>query len=177
MNGSGRGQAENGTQTWSKATIGIPLFENRISPRCEYASRMLVLEIEGSREVSRSYINLTELNPLQKINFIIGQQINAVICAGISGFWKRMLDANRIRVIQASTYDVENALEQVTCRGSQTRQSGKGQHRRMGRGYRRKQAIQRGPRPRRCRRSRLSIAEPEAGPRRLKRPEMRNREQ
>ena len=144
----------------ANATIGIPLFEDRISPRCEYASRMLVLEVKGSKEVSRSYISLTEMNPLQKINFMIGQQIDAVICAGISGFWRRMLDANHIRVIQAPTFDVSRALKQATCRRHQDGQSGRRPHYGPGKGRKKRQVLRKGPKQRY---NRLSLDGPDTG--------------
>ena len=93
--------------------IAIPLFEERISPRCEYANRMIVLEMADGKEISRSLLNLTKLDPLQKMTFIIQQKINEVVCTGISGFWRRMLEANHIRVIQTLSFDVDEEVEGI----------------------------------------------------------------
>lgn len=75
----------------NKKTVAIPLFEERVSPRCEYASRLIVLEMAGRKEISRSVLNLAKLYPLQKVGSIIEQEISEIICVAISGFWRRML--------------------------------------------------------------------------------------
>jgi hypothetical protein len=121
--------------TAKRKVLAIPLFRDRISPRCEYANRMLVLQMLGRNEVSRSFLNLAKLNPLQKMNLIINQDINEIVCTGISGFWKRMLDANQIRIIQTSSFDLDEVLGNIADGVvlDQQRRLGKGRKRRTGR--------------------------------------------
>lgn len=99
--------------TDKRKIIVIPLFEDRVSPRCEYADRMLLLEMADRKEISRSFLNLAKLDPLQKMNFIVKQGINEVVCTGMSGFWRRMLEANHIRVIQTMSFDVNEVIDGI----------------------------------------------------------------
>lgn len=113
--------------------IAIPLFEEGVSPRCEYANKMIVLEMADRKEISRSLLSLTKLDPLQKMTFIVKQKINEVVCTGISGFWRRMLEANHIRVIQTMSFDVNEVIEGIRNDSSQDRRADtpKGGKRRM----------------------------------------------
>ena len=97
----------------SRTIVAIPIFEERVSPRCEHANRMIVLEMGGGKEISRSHLNLTRLNPLERINFIIEQDIDEFICTGISGFWRRMLEANHVRVVETTSFDVMEVIDRM----------------------------------------------------------------
>jgi len=93
--------------------IAIPLFGERVSPRCEYANQMLVVEIDGGSEISRQAVTLAGLNPMQRAVYIAEQGVTDFICTGISGFIHRMLEANGVRVIRTFSFDVEEIIDCV----------------------------------------------------------------
>ena len=90
--------------------IAIPMFNSRVSPRFDFASRMLIATIDNGKVVERREHSLTNLNPIRRSALLSELGINVLICGGISGFSVRLLMGNGIEVIPMVAGEVEDVL-------------------------------------------------------------------
>lgn len=79
--------------------IVIPVFQNRISPRLDYAESFLITKIKGRKTVSKETIKLLTKNRLQKLNTLIDLKPDLIICDGLTDVYAEKLKRKNIRVI------------------------------------------------------------------------------
>jgi len=63
--------------------VAIPVFLDRISPRLDCARKLLILEIEKTRLVDKSELDISHWPPDKKINHLRQMGIGQLICGGI----------------------------------------------------------------------------------------------
>ena len=90
--------------------IAIPMFNSRVSPRFDFASRMLIATIDNGEVVERREHSLTNLNPIRRSALLSELGVNVLICGGISDFSVRLLMGNGIEVIPMVAGEVEDVL-------------------------------------------------------------------
>ena len=91
--------------------IGIPIWEEKISPVLDTALRLLIIEVEHQSESSRSIAYLDDQDLMQRCLRIKGLDVDIIICCAISHPFLRMLNASGIDVIQEISGQVEDVLE------------------------------------------------------------------
>ncbi|NOX17389.1 MAG: hypothetical protein GXO87_03795 [Chlorobi bacterium] len=79
--------------------IVIPVFENRISPRLDYAESFLIAEIEGRKLINKETIKLLTKNRLQKLNTLIELKPDLIICDGLTDVYGEKLKKKNVRVL------------------------------------------------------------------------------
>lgn len=79
--------------------IAIPIWNNRISPVFDTASRFLIIEVEDQKERNRFETTLNEQDLSQRCLRIQGLGIDIIICGAISRPYSRMLMASGINII------------------------------------------------------------------------------
>lgn len=90
--------------------IAIPMFNSRVSPRFDFASKVLVATIDGGKVVEREKYSLINLNPIRRIALLSELGIKVMICGGISSFSQRLIMGNGINVIPMVQGEVEEVL-------------------------------------------------------------------
>ena len=90
--------------------IAIPMFNSRVSPRFDFASRMLIATIDNREVVERSEHSLKNLNPIRRGALLSELGVNVLICGGISDFSMRLLMGNGIEVIPMVAGEVEDVI-------------------------------------------------------------------
>ena len=90
--------------------IAIPIWENKISPVLDTASRLLIVEIEDKNEARRFEIYLDERDLSRRCIRIQGMEVDTLICGAISNVFERMLLASGITVIQDISGHAEDVL-------------------------------------------------------------------
>lgn len=90
--------------------LAIPLFGARVSPRFDYAPRLLLLSIEGGKVVSREEIPLNPLVLWQRVEKIKELKVDVVICGGIDEGSKCWLIDHQIQVIPLIAGEARRAL-------------------------------------------------------------------
>ena len=80
-------------------TLVIPNFDNRVSPRLDYAESLQLVTIEKKNIVKRETIKLLVHSNLERLNIISRLEPNILICDGISDLSKQKLLENNIDVI------------------------------------------------------------------------------
>jgi len=91
--------------------IAIPIWDTKVSPVLDTASRLLVVEIENRNEASRFEIYLDELDLSRTCFRIQGMDVDTLICGAISRHFARMLKGSGINVIPEISGQAEEVLE------------------------------------------------------------------
>lgn len=92
--------------------VAIPTFNSRVSPRFDFAAKVLIATIENGKIVDREHFSLTNLNTIRRSSLLREQGVAVVICGGISTFSVRLLSENGIEVIPLVAGELEDVLEQ-----------------------------------------------------------------
>lgn len=64
--------------------IAIPVFHNRVSPVFDWSSRILVIETDGSREISREERSTAGTSPATRADYLVEMKVDTLLCGGIS---------------------------------------------------------------------------------------------
>ena len=91
--------------------IAIPMFNTRVSPRFDFASKVLVATVDGRQVVERETYSLINLNPIRRSSLLADLGVNIILCGGISSFSQRLINANAIKIIPMVQGDVEEVLD------------------------------------------------------------------
>ena len=91
--------------------IAIPIWDTKVSPVLDTASRLLVVEIENRNEASRFEIYLDEQDLSRTCFRIQGMDVDTLICGAISRHFARMLKGSGINVIPEISGQAEEVLE------------------------------------------------------------------
>ena len=89
--------------------IAIPVWEDKVSPVLDTASRLLIVDVEDRNEARRFQIYLDEQDLSRRCLRIRGMEIGILICGAISRPFERMLAASGIRIIR----DISGQSEEV----------------------------------------------------------------
>ncbi len=91
--------------------IAIPVWDNRISPVFDTASRLLIVEVEDQKEASRFETTLDDQELSRRCFRIQGLGIDMLICGAISRPYLRMLIGSGIQIISEISGHAEEVLE------------------------------------------------------------------
>lgn len=91
--------------------IAVPIWEDKISPVLDAASRLLVIDLENRRESSRFEIYLDEQDLTRRCYRMKGLGVDILICGAVSRPFMRMLDASGIEIIPGITGPTEDVLQ------------------------------------------------------------------
>jgi predicted Fe-Mo cluster-binding NifX family protein len=95
----------------SSMRIAIPIWEDKISPVLDTASRLLIVEIEDQNVASRFEIYLDEQDMSRRCFRIRGMDVDILICGAISHHFARMLVGSGIDVIPEISGQTEEVLK------------------------------------------------------------------
>ena len=90
--------------------VAILKFNSRVSPRFEFAPKVLVATVNQGKVIERKEYSLRSLNPMRKSTLLSEQGVNVLICGGINGFFVRLLMGNGIEVIPMVSGEAEEVL-------------------------------------------------------------------
>ena len=90
--------------------IAIPMFNTRVSPRFDFASKILVATVDGRQVVDRETYSLINLNPIRRSSLLSDLGVNIIICGGISSFSQRLIKASAIKIIPMVQGEIEQVL-------------------------------------------------------------------
>ena len=90
--------------------IGIPIWEDRVSPVLDTASRLLVVELEDQKEASRFETYLDEQDLSRRCVRIRRLGVDTLICGAISRGFSKILEASGIHVVPGISGHPEDVL-------------------------------------------------------------------
>jgi predicted Fe-Mo cluster-binding NifX family protein len=94
-------------------TIAVPVWEGRISPVLDVASRLLVVESDAEGSVAdarRREVDLASGHPAERAEEIAAQRVTILICGALSGPLEQMLTTAGVEVIPHICGPVEDVL-------------------------------------------------------------------
>ncbi len=90
--------------------IAIPLFNSRVSPRFDFAAKLLVVTIADGKIADRQEFSLANINPIKRTSLLYELRVQLVLCGGISCFAERFIKSHGIEVISLVQGEVEEVL-------------------------------------------------------------------
>ncbi len=91
--------------------IAIPIWEDRVSPLFDAARRVVLVEIEESREVKRSEESIGASYPAGRVRRLVDLGVKILICGAISRRLDFMCASAGIQVIPWVTGSSESILQ------------------------------------------------------------------
>ncbi len=92
------------------SVVAIPVFEGRVSSRLDCAEQFLLVTRENGRVCKREEIHLLECSPMEIVRFLLHEEVNLLICGGLTEMCERLLRDGGIQVIPWVQGDVEEIL-------------------------------------------------------------------
>jgi predicted Fe-Mo cluster-binding NifX family protein len=89
--------------------IGIPIWQDKVSPVFDTASRLLIVETDEQKEAARREVYFDEKGIAKRCVQVESLGVDTLICGAISRPFSRLLSAAGIRVIQ----DISGRIEEV----------------------------------------------------------------
>lgn len=90
--------------------IAISIWEDKISPLLDTASKLLIIENEGLEESSRYEVHLLKQDISKKCRFIQSLNIDVLISGAVSRQFSEMLKASGIEVISGISGPARDVL-------------------------------------------------------------------
>ena len=79
--------------------IAIPVWENKVSPVLDTASRLLVVELKEGSKTSRFEIHLDERDLIKRCLRIQGLGIDTLLCGAVTRYFSDMLRTSGINIV------------------------------------------------------------------------------
>ena len=93
-----------------KMKIAIPIYNDSVSNVFDFAHRLLVVEIENSKEVNRSEVALESRSLPQRAGQLKSLGIDVLVCGAVSRLLANMVIQSGIEVLPFVTGNIENVL-------------------------------------------------------------------
>ena len=90
--------------------VAIPIFNSRVSPRFDFAQKILIAVIKDKKVVERQEFSLINLNPIRRSVLLCELEVHTLICGGISSFSQRLIKGNRINIVPMIQGEIEEVL-------------------------------------------------------------------
>jgi predicted Fe-Mo cluster-binding NifX family protein len=90
--------------------IAIPVWENKVSPVLDTASRLLIVEIQDNKELSRFKVYLEEDDIARRCHRVRGLGVDVLICGAVSKSFSRMLSSIGVRLISGRSGAVNSII-------------------------------------------------------------------
>lgn len=91
--------------------LAIPVWENKVSPVLDTASRLLVVEVKEAGDVSRFEIFLDERDLSRRCMRIQGLGIDTLLCGAVTRHFADMLEASGIDLIPGISGQPDEVLD------------------------------------------------------------------
>jgi predicted Fe-Mo cluster-binding NifX family protein len=91
--------------------IAISIWDDKISPVLDTASKLLIIEKDTQKESSRFEANLLEQDISLRCSFIRGLNLDVLICGAVSRQFSRMLEACGIKIISGISGPAKDVIE------------------------------------------------------------------
>ena len=95
---------------WLGMNVAVPVLDGRVSPVFDVAQTVVVVELEGGRELRRYLVPLRSLDVLQRVRDLSQHGVDVLICGAVSWPLEAALGAAGIRVIPQTCGLVEEVL-------------------------------------------------------------------
>ena len=91
--------------------IAISIWEDKISPVLDTASKLLIIDKDNQKESFRFEANLFEQDMPQRCSFIKKLDLDVLICGAVSRQFSEMLKASGVKIISGISGPAEDVLD------------------------------------------------------------------
>jgi predicted Fe-Mo cluster-binding NifX family protein len=91
--------------------IAIAIWNDCVSNVFDFADRILLVEIDGDKEISRLQISFESKSFPQRVSQLKSLKVDLLICGAISRVLAEMVTAAEIEVLAYVTGDIDDVLE------------------------------------------------------------------
>lgn len=99
--------------------VAIPINNDRVAPRLPLAKEVIIVELQGKREMRRDKVNISLLHLMEIPDFLASQGVTKVIAGGVNWHLQEMLRVYNIDVIWGIMGDVDEVLAFFLKKGLQ----------------------------------------------------------
>jgi predicted Fe-Mo cluster-binding NifX family protein len=99
--------------------ISIPINGGRIAPRLPLAKEVIIVELQGKRELGREKVDISLLHPMEIPDFLASAGVTKVIAGGVTWHLQEMLRIHNIDVIWGIMGAVDEVLDFYLKKGLQ----------------------------------------------------------
>jgi hypothetical protein len=97
-------------------TIGVPIWQGRVSPVLDTATRLLVLKCRDRKEIGRQEILLGVLDPKAFARRMGELEVDILLCAALSEELDRALRRQEVLVYRHICGETERVLRAFCCK-------------------------------------------------------------
>ena len=90
--------------------IAVPIWNDKVSPVLDAATRLLIVDVEDKKETSRFEVHLNERDLLRRCFRIRDMEVDILICGAVSQPLLSMLTASDIDIITEIAGQTEDIL-------------------------------------------------------------------
>jgi len=91
--------------------IAIPIYNDSVSNVFDFATRLLLVDIENGKEANRSEVALESQSLSQRTGQIKNLEIDVLVCGAISRVLANMVTTSGIQVLPYVTGQVDDVLQ------------------------------------------------------------------
>jgi len=91
-------------------TLGLPIWNNRVSPVLDVASQLLIVDLQDGREVGRRVEPLPDGSPARLAATIAAWGVQTLICGAVSQALGQLLQTRGIELISQIRGDIDHVL-------------------------------------------------------------------
>ena len=91
--------------------VALTVWENRISPLFDSASKLLIADIQGWVITKKYFEPFAYESAFSRVERLDELDVNVLICGGISALFANLIDAHRIQIIPFARGTVDEVLE------------------------------------------------------------------
>lgn len=95
--------------------IAIPIWRERVSTVCDFSRRVLLVDVQGNRELSRSQVLLSDEPALQRAARLERLGVQVLICGAISRPLAWFIKQEGIKLVPYVSGPVDEVLAAYLC--------------------------------------------------------------
>lgn len=93
-----------------KTKIAVPIYNDIVSNVFDFAHRLLLVDVENGKEISRCEVDLKGLSLPQRTDKLKALEVNVLICGAVSRLLANMVTQSDIEILPYVTGKIENVL-------------------------------------------------------------------
>ena len=91
--------------------IAIPIWNDCVSNVFDFAGKLLLVEIENGKEISKSEVPLESQSLSQRVGQLKSLEVDVLVCGAISRALANMVTASGIQVLPYVTGSIDDVLQ------------------------------------------------------------------
>ena len=95
--------------------LAIPIWNDRVSTTLDFAGRLLIVEIDAGREISRRELELNAVSVQRKASLIRNAAVQVILCGAVSQAMAFGLAREGIQIVPFVSGQVDDVIAAYLC--------------------------------------------------------------